>query len=89
MRELFFAYCLLGRGLVLRLHPASGLIGGELAQLDNLGAGGSGTVAPLFRVPRCAALPALGRDELCGGIVAENAAGKALRFERVSFVSGV
>jgi hypothetical protein len=83
--ELFVTCGLLGRGLVLRLYPVHGLVGGELAQLDCLGPCVGRTVAPLFRVPYCTALPALGGDELRAGVVAEYLAGKASRFERLPF----
>ncbi len=75
--------------LVLRLHPLGRLVGGKLAQLDGFGAQVGSSTPPPFRVLRGTALPALGREELRSGIVAKHSAGKALRFERVSFVSGV
>lgn len=84
-RELLGACGLLGRGLVFRLYPVRGLGGGELAQLDRLGPCVGRTAAPLFRVPCCTALPALGGDELRAGVVAEYLAGKASCFERLPF----
>lgn len=87
-RELLFACRALCCDLVPRLHPLGRLVGGELAQLDDLGAGGGGTVAPLLRVPSRTVLPALGRDELRGGIVAEHSAGETSGFERVPLARG-
>lgn len=83
--ELLGACGLLGCGLVFRLYPVRGLIGGELAQLDRFGPCVGRAVAPLFREPGCTAFPALGGDELRAGVVAEYLAGKASRFERLPF----